>query len=191
MKILGSSLERAPIESFRKKKSIEKHGSLQGKVKLSASDNGLTGEAEASGERELKISETLEFDTEQPTMKVSHFHTQDSVGFRIEPFDGGRLDGQPWEAGNPRLTIQDMKADRKRGEAPSPSIQVQCRRQDLIIENIQYKSKRFDFLSLSREKQIAVEQALKAEIFERGLTCGDLSEPFSRLIIADIVAPQE
>ena len=119
-------------------------------------------------------------------MRVAHSRTKEGYLFRIEPNRGDRLDGQPWSADIPRAKLRDTKADRKRGEPPEVTIDIRCRREDLIIEDIQFKDTSFiDFLKLPRAKRIAVEQYIKAEIERVGLYCGDLAEPFSRIVLGD------
>jgi hypothetical protein len=99
---------------------------------------------------------------------------------------GKRLKGQPWEAGKSMMTIRDTNTKRKHGEPPEIRVEIHCLREDLVIEDVQFADSTFpSWPKLGRRKQIAVEQYIKDELARAGLPCGDLSDPFTRIIMAD------
>ena len=86
------------------------------------------------------------------------------------------------------MRIRDSNYRRAHGEAPEIRIEIHCRRDDFIIEDIQFSDKNLGFFEkLTRNKQVVVEQYIKDELARAGFPCGDLSEPFTRLILADVV----
>jgi len=50
------------------------------------------------------------------------------------------LVGRPWDANKqPRLKLVDKRKDRSKGIPPTVRVEVRCRREDLIIENLEIK----------------------------------------------------
>jgi len=90
------------------------------------------------------------------------------------------------------MKIRDRNVKRKRGEPPELRVEIHCLREDLLIEEIEFTSDRFPLWSaLPRKKQLAVEQFIKDELARAGLPCGDLSEPFTRIILGDAIPTAE
>jgi hypothetical protein len=122
-----------------------------------------------------------------------HWKTDRGYAFRIAAqLNGGRLKGQPWDAKRPQMKIHDSNAKRKRGEPPEVRVEIHCLREDLLIEDIEFTSARFPaWAILPPKKRIAVEQFIKDELCRMGLPCGDLSDPFTRLVLADAIPAVE
>lgn len=150
---------------------------------LQSASGRVVGDAKAS----KQITETYQEIAEVPHMKVVHGRTGDGYVFRIEPSRGDRLDGQPWSSEIPRAKLVDTRAGRKYGEPPEVTIEVRCRREDLIIEDVQFKdASLMDFIRLPQAKRVAVEQYIKSEIEKMGLYCGNISDPFSTIVLGDV-----
>jgi len=120
------------------------------------------------------------------SMEVTHWKTERGYSFRLSPSVGDRLKLQPWSADERCLTLRDTNFERKRGESPEARIEIHCRREDLIIENVEFPtSKTWRWSRLGRKKQVAVEQYIKAELQAANLPVDDVSDPFARLVLAD------
>jgi len=150
---------------------------------LSGSSVNLSANAQAG--KMTEVTKRLD-DFETTILEVVHWKTERGYAFIISTRSDKGLKGQPWDATEPLMKIRDTNPNRKRGEPPEVRIEIHCLREDLIIEDIEFTSSKFPlWRSLSRQKQIAVEQYIKEELTRSGLPCGDLSEPFSRIVVGD------
>lgn len=191
LKPLNSTLARSPLPTERHRGMQRKTsgGAIGGSV--SAGPDAAKAEAHAGGKISREREETIQFDRERPLMEVLPKHRSDALGFEVKPISGQYLEGSPWHATEPRLHVRDTNPNRERGLPPSPAVRIECLREDLDIYDVQFKKDKWRFFDLSREKQAATLQALKAEIMESGFQCGDLNEPFTRLVLADAIAHEE
>jgi len=175
----------APVE--RSKRST-KNVKLDGKIEGNASAVSLDASVSATAEGNVAITETIQQVDQISAMQVTHWKTEEGYAFIISSESGNSLKGQPWGADIRAMEIIDKNSQRKRGEPPELRIEIHCLREDLIIEDIQFASGKLKaFLKLPRTKQVAVEQYIKDELARVGFPCGDLSDPFTRLILADVV----
>jgi hypothetical protein len=84
------------------------------------------------------------------------------------------------------MKLKDTNHHRKRGEPPEVRIEIHCLREDLIIEQIEFTDSNFPiWRKLPHLKRVAVEQYIKDELARAGLPCGVLSDPFTRIVLAD------
>ena len=143
--------------------------------------------ARAKADTSLVVSSKLERSEEVPAMSITHWKTDRGYAFVIQARQaGGRLKGQPWRPDVPVMKIRDTNPKRRRGEPPEVRIELQCLREDLVIEDIQFTSSQFpSWPGVARKKQIVVEQYIKAELARHGLPYADLGEPFARIVLGD------
>lgn len=176
-----------PAPAARSKQST-KNVKVEGKIEGNVSPVSLDASTSAKAEGSVAITETIEQLDQVSVMQVTHWKTTEGYAFIISPASGGSLKGQPWEADNRTMGIIDKNSQRKRGEPPEVRVEIHCLREDLVIEDIQFASKKLiAFPKLPRTKQVAVEQYIKDELARAGFPCGDLSDPFTRLILADVI----
>ena len=126
---------------------------------------------------------------EQPiaTMEITARATSEGWAFVIVPRVGKKLIGPAFASAKRRLAVQDNAYPRKRGEAPDVRVELRCRREDLIIEDVQFMaSEKRSFLKLPKLKRTAVEQYIKEELTRVGFDVGDLNDKFAELILADV-----
>lgn len=189
IEINKASVRRAelPAPAARNKQST-KDLKVEGKIEASVSQVALDLSASGKTEGSVAITETIQQIDKITAMQVTHWKTDSGYAFIISPSSSVSLKGQPWEADDRAMEIIDKNSQRKRGEPPEVRIEIHCLREDLIIEDIQFASKKLiAFPKLPRTKQVAVEQYIKDELARAGFPCGDLSDPFTRLILADVV----
>lgn len=194
VRILASSLARLPVAKSQMKTTSTSSTGLKGQAGAAINEKSasvaMSGKVIASSQ----ITKKIERKEDVGEMQVTHRKLPGDGGyvFIIEPLNNSALWGSPWDASEPRMKFRDTKSSRKRGEPPEISIQIRCKREDLHIEDVQFKDPSFmkgDFIS--RNKMIAVEQYIKSEILKMGFACGDLSEPFAELILGDAVSVEE
>jgi hypothetical protein len=174
-------------EPGKSRKVTEKKTKLSGSVDGELSTTSSKLAVRGSGSGDLQVTNTLEEARSVPTMEVTHWKTDSGYGFKIASTKG-RLKGQPWAAKTPVMKIKDTNARRKRGEPPEVRVEIHCLREDLVIERIEFTDSSFPiWKKLPHRKKIAVEQFIRDELARAGLPCGDLSDPFTRIILADAV----
>ena len=182
-----SSIARTPQPSGTETVVEKKKKHLSGKGKAAASSSALSASGEVEGCASTEMTKCLETSSDATLMKVSHRKTERGYAFVIAPKSSDRLDGVPWDADAPRMKLRDTKADRKRGEPPEILIEIHCLREDLIIEDVQFTDDDVQLWErLTRNRQVVVEQYIKDELLRMGLPCGNLSDPFARLVMADV-----
>lgn len=175
----------APVE---RSKSRIRNVNVEGKVEGNASAVSFDASVSAKAEGNVAITETIQQVDHMPAMQVTHWNTTEGYAFKISPASEDSLTGQPWGADERTVKIFDKNIQRKHGEPPEIRIEIRCLREDLVIEDIQFASGKLKaFFKLPRTKQVAVEQYIKDELARAGFPCGDLSDPFTRLILADVV----
>ena len=105
------------------------------------------------------------------------------------------LIGRPWDAAAaPRLKVIDTRLDRERGLAPVVKVEVRCRREDLVISQIELKNcsgLELLKLGLGRNKEAAAEAVIRSRLLEEGLLSGDIEDRFAVLTLASIEAQSD
>lgn len=192
--IPASSIARETVVAGRARTTTTQSKSIKGgaKAALTGGKPKLNLEAEVKGGTE--ITKRIEKDEEVGEMRIAHRKMPDGRGyvFTIQPAASRTLSGSPWDPSVPRMRLRDSKANRKRGDPPELTVQIHCKREDLHIEDIKIVDATIlNGGLLNRNKLIAVEQYIKKEILAMGLPCGDLSDSFATVILADAVSAEE
>jgi hypothetical protein len=187
IEIKPSSVRRAPRPEPAKAHSVtERKAKVEAGVEAEVSAKAANLSARGKADGSLMVTNTLEQTESVPPMEVTHWKTENGYGFKIEANRSKHLKGQPWEADKPMMAIRDTNPKRKRGEPPEVRVEIHCLREDLVIEDVRFADSSYpSWARLGRRKQIAVEQYIKDELARAGLPCGDLSDPFTRIVMAD------
>jgi hypothetical protein len=189
LRIPPSSVKRASLPVVELTRETENRHSAEVAAGLDVSPEKLNGNLKAKGSASVDVTEKMQEVEKLSRMIVTHRKTENGYAFVIEPNKGqNRLNGQPWNAAQPMLRVKDTKHQRVRGEPPEPKIEIHCRREDLIIEDVQFSDDSgISWKKLSRNKKVAVEQFIKEELSKSGFPCGDISNPFSKIILNDAI----
>lgn len=123
--------------------------------------------------------------------------SQTSDGFyrwECKPTLGSALQGRPWDAhAEPRLKIRD-KRNNQNHLAGSLRVEVRCRREDLVIEDIQIKDERLleriKSAALLSNKIAAVEAYLSHILSEENLEFDNISDPYGKICLADVMVEE-
>lgn len=114
-------------------------GNITGSISptaLSASASAESGiEGSLSATKKLEVSATIQF------MIVTSSKTAEGhYRWLVKPGTTETLQGRPWDAiKQPRLTLIDRRKDRSRGIPPTVRVEVRCRREDLLIDDLEIK----------------------------------------------------
>src|SRR3989344_2204958 len=139
------------------------------------------------------LSRELETLAEAP-MKVSQsMTTDDEYRWVIESQTAGPLEGSPWDADNePRVTLIDDNVGKLHLIEQSVRIEVRCRREDLLISDIEITDKSLlkdlPEHKSSRRNEVAAECFIRDELLRHGLGSRDLSNRFAAITLISVVA---
>jgi hypothetical protein len=151
---------------------------------------GIAAKADTNVSTEQKIERS----GDRPRMHVRQSLTPDGhYRWIIESSEGSHLDGRPWDpTHSPRLKLVDRRKESGKSIPPSVRIEVLCRREDLIIEDITLKDARLWNTTKARlgfsNRMAAAESYIRNCLLEEGLLVGDMADIFSLVTLASVMA---
>jgi hypothetical protein len=190
----------SPKFQGRLTETFEKKAKISGKGKVSASASHIGGSASASGEASAQAdqsdSKRLEISTTVQLMIVTQSQTSEGdYRWLVTPTPGiGEiLQGRPWDAvTRPRLKMADHRKDRSKGLPPIVRVEVQCRREDLVIENLHIKDESIWENVKSRmgfkNRLAAAEAYIRDRLYAEGLEVENIEDAFGRLTLGSVTA---
>ena len=162
-----------------------------GKATLSHLEAGVAGSANASSSK----TATRKVDVAQTGggITVTQSKTPDGhYRWTLQPTLGSHLEGRGWDANKaPRLKVEDRREDRSTGIPPVIHVEVRCKREDMIIEDLEVK----DAAAWERiretvgfdRRMAAAEAYIRSRLASEGLEFGDLGEDFADLTVASVI----
>jgi hypothetical protein len=103
------------------------------------------------------------------------------------------LDGRPWDAEKqPRLKLVDQRRNRSAEIPPTVRVEVRCRREDLVIQNLEIKhkgiwnslKKRLGF----KNRMAAAISYIRDRLTEEGLDVENINDVFGQLTLGSATA---
>jgi hypothetical protein len=189
-----------PVLQGRLTETFEKKAKFSAKLKASAlaSITRLAGsasaeasaQAERTGSRRLKVSSAVQL------MLVLQSKT-DKGDYRwsvsVTPDLRKILQGRPWDAATePRLKIIDQRKDRSKGLPPTVRVEVQCLREDLVIQDLHVKDESIWGNVKSRlgfkNRLAAAESYIRDWLLDEGLEVKNIHDSFGRLTLGSSTA---
>ena len=156
----------------------------------SAAGGGMTAKR-SKGVKRRSITKT------KSAMRISQSMTSnDEYRWVIESQSDSVLNGEPWDAAkDPRLTLIDPSVGKPRQIEPCVRIEVRCRREDLVVSDIEIIDKQIlkdipTGTARSRRNEVAAECYIRDELMRRGLGAVDLSNRFAEVTILSVTAEQ-
>jgi hypothetical protein len=150
--------------------------------------------AEAAAGVKLISNRKLETSTTVDFMKVTQSKTADDhYRWTIEARRTRTLEGRPWDGvKEPRLKLIDQRKDRSKGIPPSVRVEVRCRREDLIIEDLEVKDETV-WKSLKSKvgfanRLAAAESYIRERLAEEGFEISNVNDIFSELVLGSATA---
>jgi hypothetical protein len=171
-------------------------GSMKGNVKGSISPTELTAaaSAEAAGQASISSTKKLEVSATVQFMFVTQSTTEEGYyRWAVKARSGKDLEGRPWDgAKQPRLKLIDKRKDHTKGIPPTVRVEVRCRREDLIIEDIRVKDEGLWADVKSRvgfkNKLLAAESYIRDRLAEEGIVVHNIGEIFSQITLGSVIA---
>jgi hypothetical protein len=148
--------------------------------------------ANASVDATYAKTESVELDETVTLMSVTQSKTADGhYRWMIEPRLGSVLKGRPWNSEEPRAKLVD-KRTRVQGIEPTVRVEVRCKREDLVIEDLALKDaslweetkNRIGF----RNRLAVAESYIRDRLIEEGLEVENIHDPFGNIIMASVIA---
>jgi hypothetical protein len=193
------SVSRESTESQGKlteivEQSTEAHatGGLSASVGATGLSGGISADAGAqaniSSTRKLEISANVQF-----MVVTQSINADGHYRWIVEPRRSRILEGRPWDGVRvPRLKLIDKRKDRSKGIPPTVRVEVCCRREDLVIENLEVKDNSVWEKVKSRagfaNRMAAAESYIRDRLTEEGLDVQNIREIFGELTLGSIMA---
>lgn len=168
---------------------------------LGVSPKGILGRIGLSGLKGRFRNKKSKF--KENTANIAATHAKSADGhhcWRLTPARHRTLYGPVWDSKKePRLAVIDNRTKKQRQRDsdrelyPEAIIEVRCKREDIVIEDIKLKNNAADVEWRSRagsaERLAAAEGYIKECLRNENLDAGDMSEIFSDIVLFNIVVP--
>jgi len=188
----------APDQQGRLTEIVERTTEAHGKGTASASV-GLTkfetsASAEAAIRGSLSTSQRSEISATIQFMDVTSSKTEDGhYRWIVQPNTKETLQGRPWNAAKqPRLTLVDRRKDRTKGIPPTVRVEVRCRREDLVIDDLEIKDEGiWDAAKRSvgfKNKLAAAASYIRDRLVAEGLEVSNIEDIFGRVTLGSTTA---
>ena len=174
----------------------ERSGRAHAEAAIGLGSTGATAKAGAG----VAVSHTSKATVTQslPLLVATRSQTLDGhLSWRVQRTDGiAGLDGLLWDARNgpPRFTAVDTRTPEERARhertalPPTLRVEVRAKSEDLIIDRLELTDARpWSKLGPTRKAEVAARAFIKRSLIEERLPVGDIHEPFSDLVIGDMV----
>lgn len=172
------------------------HATAKGAVAAGASSTGLTASAsaEVAAQGEVSASKKLELSAPIQLILVTQSKTDDGqYRWMLEPGTSSILKGRPWDAvKRPRLKLVDRRKDRTKGIPPTVRVEVRCRREDLVIEDLEIKDEKL-WITVKNNigfnnRMAAAESYIRDRLAEEGLEVKNIHDVFGHLTLGSTTA---
>jgi hypothetical protein len=175
-------------------------GKAKGRIAASISTTALRGAGAAELEAESAVAQTKKIEVVGTIQFIAVTQSKTADGhyrWSLKPTSVSSLEGRPWDAEKqPRLKLVDKRKDRSKGIPPAVRVEVRCRREDLVIEDLEMKDEtRWEELKRRtgiKNNVAAAESYIRDRLLEEGLEVGNIGELFGQLTLGSVTAePQE
>lgn len=199
LEIIRSSVDRTQNTTIVQKTDRiidQKHANIHAGARVSTSSPFITAVNAETG-LGMRSQSNKSVSVESQTSMVLVTQSQTSEGhyrWELKSAVETQLSGRGWEAKTePRFKFRD-KRKKKSHLTGSMRVELRCRREDLLIEDIQVKNEpllaKLRSASSLRNKIIAVESYLKNALLAEDLHFTDVSDPFGELCLADLMVEE-
>jgi hypothetical protein len=146
------------------------------------------GDASISTNRKVEVSTPIRlFRTTQSKTEEGHYR------WIVESETSNPLNGRPWDSSAPRLTLIDNGGEvSSKSLQPTVRVEVRCRREDLIIEDIELKDESIWSNLTGRagfnNRMAAAESYIRDQLIRLGLEVKNIEDKFGQLTMASATA---
>ncbi len=186
------SLHGRLIEIIEEKRAASAKATASASLDIAHPHASLS--SEAGGHVSKSLSKKLELSTSVALMMVTQSKSSDGhYRWLIESTSAGMLEGRPWDAGKqPRLRLIDKRSDPSKGIPPTVRVEVRCRREDLIISDLQMKDESIWTTVKSRvghkNRMAAAISYIRNRLSEENLEVQNVEDLFGQLTLGSTIA---
>jgi hypothetical protein len=174
----------------------ETQNHAKGAISASVAPSALQASAsvEAGAQATLSTRKKVEISAKIDFMIVTSSKTEDGhYRWVVRPGTGVFLEGRPWDAEkNPRLKIIDERKDPTKSIPPTVRVEVHCRREDLVIEDLEIKDEGVWQTAKSRfgfnNRMAAAISYIQDRLAEEGLEVKNIEDIFGHVTLASVTA---
>jgi hypothetical protein len=197
----GSVKRDAPSTNVKLTASQATHKKTKAKGSASSALSNLKAKIAASGtiEGEVGAAEETRIAVTEAVQNMRLLHTLGADGnhrWTVSAVGEDPLHGRPWVSEKkPRLKVIDQRSDRTTGLAPVITVEIRCRREDLVISNIELKDLKGFADRVRRDnrrnREAAAQAVIRTRLFEEGLLGGDNEDRYAVMVLASIMAESD
>jgi hypothetical protein len=186
------SLHGRLIEIIEEKRAVGAKATASASLDIVHPHASVSSEAE--GHVSKSLSKKLELSTSVALMMVTQSKSSEGhYRWLIESTSGSMLEGRPWDAGKqPRLRLIDKRSDPSKGIPPTVRVEVRCRREDLIISDLQMKDEGIWTAVKSRvghkNRMAAAISYIRNRLSEENLEVQNMEDVFGQLTLGSTIA---
>jgi hypothetical protein len=179
-------------ETVEEKADVNAKAKLSGAIsstKLAAALSAETrGGASRSKTKRVSVSSAIK------TMLVTQSQTEEGhYRWIIETQTSKTLEGRPWDPNKqPRLKLIDLRKSRSKGIPPTVRVEVRCRREDFVIDNLEIKDSTLWKVVKSKagfiNKIAAAESYIRDHLIREGLEVENIGDIFGQVTLASTTA---
>jgi hypothetical protein len=164
---------------------------------LAASSAGINASASTEFGAESGVEATHVVESENALLQMIVTSSTTVEGYyrwAIESANGKPLLGRPWDSNEPRLRLVDQRRGSKDALAPIVRLEVRCRREDLVITDLELKDGSL-WASIKRQagfknKMAAAESYIRDRLTKEGLEVRHFSDKFGVLTLGNVIAEE-
>lgn len=198
LRVLKDSVARDALDTeVTSRTRVARKTAMSGEAggSLSAAPSEIKGSLKAGANAGIEETRTEETETESTQKLIVATQSKTIDGhyrWQLSPTQGEHLHGRGWDAATePRLKVEDRRSDRTKGISPTIHVEVRCKREDLIIEDLHVKDearwKKYIGRPGFEKRMAAAESYIRSRLSEEGLEFGELNEDFADITIASVI----
>jgi hypothetical protein len=174
--------------------NIEASAGAKGQFSLNRTSVDGSLSAEAGARTTVSKSRKFELEGAVDFMIVTQSKTAEGdYRWSVEPRRSATLHGRPWDAvSKPRAQLVDKRKDRTKGIPPTVRVEVRCRREDLVIEELTVKDETRWQSIKSRtgfsNRMAAAESYIRDRLEEEGFEAADIQDAFGEITLGTATA---
>jgi hypothetical protein len=167
----------------------------KGEIGITLSRGGLDGKAAigAGGQTTISANQKKEMASSVHSMHVKQSKNEDGYyRWEIRSTDQKALDGRPWNSSEPTAQLVDQRSKGSTSIPPSVRVEVRCRREDLIIDDLRLKDEtlmsKIQGKAGYKNRNAAAISYIRNELLKEGLYVANIEDPFGQLTLGSAIA---
>ena len=169
--------------------------SAKGEIDMTLSSAGMDGKLTigAGGQTSISANQKMEMASSVHSMNVKQSKNEEGYyRWEIRSTDQKALDGRPWNSSEPTARLVDQRSKGSISIPPSVCVEVRCRREDLIIDDLMLKDEnlmsKLQGKAGFKNRRAAAISYIRDELLKEGLYVGNIEDAFGQLTLGSAIA---